>query len=409
MELIIVDENIRNYKRDTFLFLAGQTVSLFGSSLVQYAIMWHITLETQSGLMMTIFIICGFLPTFFLSPFAGVWADRYNRKMIIIIADAFIALVTLVLAILFINGYDDLWLLFLMSALRAVGSGIHSPAIGAILPQIVPEDKLTRINAINSSVQSVVFIIAPMISAGLMSRLTLGRIFLIDVITAGIAIFILVFFLKVPSHAKAMEGSQSSYLSDFKEGIGYIRNHGYVKMFFLFCIMFFFLISPLAFLTPLQTTRSYGDDVWRLSALEIAFSGGMILGGGFIAYWGGFKNKIHTMTLSIVVTGLATIALGMKPHFWIYLALMAAMGITMPMFNTPSTVILQQKVDSDYLGRVFGVLSMIHSSMMPLGMLLFGPLADVIKIETILIGTGILMFSMSFFLLRSKVMLQAGE
>lgn len=110
----IVDENTRNYKRDTFLFLSGQTISLFGSSLVQYAIMWHITLETKSGLMMTIFIICGFLPTFFLSPFAGVWADRYNRKMIIILADAFIAIVTLVLAILFMNGYDDLWLLFLM-------------------------------------------------------------------------------------------------------------------------------------------------------------------------------------------------------------------------------------------------------------------------------------------------------
>lgn len=255
----------------------------------------------------------------------------------------------------------------------------------------------------------MVFIIAPMISAGLMGRLALGEIFMIDVVTAAIAIFILVFFLKIPSHSKATEKNDSSYLSDFKEGIKYIRNHSYLKMFFLFCIIFFFLISPLAFLTPLQTTRNYGDDIWRLSALEIAFSGGMILGGGFMAYWGGFKNKIHTMTLSIVVTGLATLAIGLRPNFWIYLALMAAMGITMPMFNTPSTVLLQQKIDPDYLGRVFGVLSMIHSSMMPLGMLLFGPLADVIKIETILIGTGILMFSMSFFLLNSKVMLQAGK
>ncbi len=409
MELKIVVDNIRKYEKDTFLFLAGQTISLFGSGLVQYAIMWHITLETKSGLMMTIFIICGFLPTFFLSPFAGVWADRYNRKLIIIIADAFIAIITLILAILFISGYDDLWLLFLMSALRAFGTGIHSPAIGAILPQIVPEEKLTRINAINSSIQSVVFIVAPMVSAGIMNKIPLGRIFIIDVVTAAIAIFILVFLLEVPPHPKAMEINTSSYLSDFKEGIQYICNHGYVKMFFLFCIIFFFLISPLAFLTPLQTTRSYGDDVWRLSALEVAFSGGMIFGGAFMAYWGGFKNKMHTMALSIVVTGLATIGLGFRPHFWLYLVLMVALGITMPMFNTPSTVLLQQKVDSDYLGRVFGVLSMIHSSMMPLGMLLFGPLADIIRIETILIGTGILMFSMTFFLLRSKVMLQAGE
>lgn len=79
----ILESNIKNWKRDVILFLVGQTISLFGSSLVQYAIMWHITLETQSGTMMTIFIICGFLPTFFLSPFAGVWADRYNRKKLL--------------------------------------------------------------------------------------------------------------------------------------------------------------------------------------------------------------------------------------------------------------------------------------------------------------------------------------
>src|SRR5690554_4174095 len=88
-----------NWKKNIILFLTSQTISLFGTSLVQYAIMWHITLTTQSGVMMTIAIICGFLPTFFLSPFAGVWADRFNRKLLIILSDSMIALTTLVLAI----------------------------------------------------------------------------------------------------------------------------------------------------------------------------------------------------------------------------------------------------------------------------------------------------------------------
>src|SRR4051794_2725010 len=113
-----------NWKKNIILFLGSQTISLFGSSLVQYAIMWYITLNTQSGVMMTISIVCGFVPTFFLSPIAGVWADRYNRKVLILLADSMIAISTLILAILFLYGYDSLWLLFVMSAVRAVGAGI---------------------------------------------------------------------------------------------------------------------------------------------------------------------------------------------------------------------------------------------------------------------------------------------
>ena len=191
-----------NWKKDITLFLAGQTLSLFGSSLVQYAILWYITLNTKSGLMMTISIICGFLPTFILSPFAGVWADRYNRKRLIILADSFIAVSTLVLAILFLLGYDSIGLLFVVSAMRGIGSGIQTPAIGAFIPQIVPEDQLTRVNGINGSIQAMVMLISPMLSGALLSLASIETIFLIDVITAAVAVVLLI-FLRVPAHAKA--------------------------------------------------------------------------------------------------------------------------------------------------------------------------------------------------------------
>ncbi|HYH04132.1 MAG TPA: MFS transporter, partial [Bacillota bacterium] len=120
----------KNWNKNIILFITSQTISLFGSSLVQYAITWYITLKTQSGMMMTVAIICGFLPTFFLAPFAGVWADRYNRKVLIILSDTLIALTTLILAVLFWAGYEALWLLFAASALRALGTGIQTPAVG---------------------------------------------------------------------------------------------------------------------------------------------------------------------------------------------------------------------------------------------------------------------------------------
>lgn len=397
------------WKKNLVLFLGSQSISLFGSALVQYAIMWYITLTTESGVMMTLYIICGFIPTFLLSPFAGVWADRYNRKLLIMAADALIALATLILAILFLLGYDAVWLLFVMAAVRALGAGIQTPAVGAILPQIVPQEMLTKANGINGTLQAVITFVAPIISAGLLSVASIEVIFFIDVITAALAILTLLFFFNIPVHVKAIGGQAASYLEDFMLGIKYIKKHAFLQRLFLFFAVFFVLMAPASFLTPLQVTRSFGDEYWRLTAIEIAFSIGMMAGGGIIAAWGGFVNKIHTMTLASLIMGACTLALGLVPVFWIYLFFMAVFGVAMPIFNTPTNVLVQEKVEESYLGRIFGVFGMISTSMMPIGMLIFGPIADVIAIEWLLIGTGVLILILSAFLGRNRVLIEAGK
>lgn len=395
-----------NWKRQISLFLSSQSISLFGSSIVQYAIMWHITLSTQSGMMMTLFIVAGFLPTFFLSPFAGVWADRYNRKWLIMLADGGIALATLLLAILFLNGYQSIWLLFIIAAIRAFGAGIQTPAVGAILPQLVPEEKLMRVNGVNGTVQSIIFFAAPMVSAALLSMTTLEIILFVDVVTAALAIVILA-FLRI--NRQTPQAVSVSYLEDFQSGLRYIGQHSFLKAFFIFFGLLFFLMAPSAFLTPLQVTRTFGDDVWRLTAIELAFSGGMVIGGAIIAAWQGFSNRIHTMVLAGAVYALCTISFGIIPSFWPYIAVMVLCGIALPSFNTPTMTILQETVDPNYLGRIFGVFSMITSSMMPIGMLLFGPLADIIAIEWLLIVSGILMLLLILLLAKNNALLEAGN
>ncbi|MFE4522943.1 MFS transporter [Cytobacillus firmus] len=398
-----------NWLKNIILFLSSQTISLFGSSLVQYAIMWHITLTTESGLMMTLYIICGFIPTFFLSPVAGVWADRYNRKMLIILADGLIAFSTLILAILFLMGYESIWLLFVMAGIRALGTGIQTPAVGAILPQIVPKEKLTKVNGVNGSIQAVIMFVSPMVSAALIAMASLEAIFFIDVITAAVAIVTLMTFVKIAVHKKAAAEQTASYFSDFKQGLQYVNSNPFLKKFFLFFAVFIVLMAPAAFLTPLQVTRTFGGDVWELTAIEIAFSVGMMAGGGIIASWGGYPNKITTMTLASLIMGICTLALGIVPIFWIYLLFMAVFGIAMPIFNTPVTVLLQEKIEENYLGRVFGVMGMISTSMMPIGMLIFGPIADVIAIEWLLVGTGAFIILLAVILGRDQVLLEAGK
>lgn len=397
-----------NWKRSIVLFLSSQTISLLGSSLVQYAIMWHITLSTKSGLMMTLSIICGFVPMFLLSPFGGVWADRYDRKRLIVLADALIATVTLILAFVFMAGNDAIWLLLLTSAVRAVGGAIQQPAVGAILPQIVPEEHLMRVNGISGTIQSLIMLVSPIVSGALLTFASIQAIFFIDVVTAAIAIAVLLGLLRIPPHAKALEKQKVSYFTDMKLGLAYIKGHRYLVSFFAYLGVLLFLIAPAAFLTPLQVTRTFGAEVWRLTAIEIVFSVGMMGGGVLISVWGGFKNRMHTMIASNLVMAACTIALGLAPNFWVYLAFMGSFGIAMPLYNTPSATMIQEHVEPDFMGRVFSVLAMLSTSLMPLGMLVFGPIADAVRIEWILLGTGAVLFLHGLRVLGDKRLIEAG-
>ncbi|MEG2361766.1 MAG: MFS transporter [Christensenella sp.] len=197
MNSTVTTIDFAHWKRKIILFLSGQTISLFGSALVQFSIIWYITLSTQSGAIMTISSVCAFAPQVVISLFSGVWADRYNRKMLIIAADALVATSTFILALFFMFGHNDLWLIFLVSGIRSVGAGIQTPAVNAMLPQIVPQDKLVRIGGINGSLQSIMFILSPAAAGALLSLTSIEATFFIDVATAVIAVTIMI-ILKVP-------------------------------------------------------------------------------------------------------------------------------------------------------------------------------------------------------------------
>ncbi len=396
------------WKKRLAVFLGGQTLSLFGSALVQYAIMWHITLTTQSGIMMTASVLCGFLPSLVLSPFAGVWADRFDRRRIIILSDAFVALVTLALAVLFMAGHRDIWLLLAAQALRSAGSALQHPAVSAILPQIVPTEQLTRANGINGSIQSATLIASPVVAGALLSLAPIQSIFFIDVVTAALAIVTFLAFLRVPTHARALEKQDASHFADMKEGFRYIREHRYLVAFFTYLGFLYFMIAPAAFLTPLQVARSFGPQVWRLTAVEIAFSGGMMLGGMAIAAWGGLRNRMKTMLLANLFMGACTVALGLLGNFIPYLATMVLFGLSIPFFNTPATVLIQEHVEDAFLGRVFSVLSMLSTSLMPLGMLVFGPLAETMRIEWLLLGTGAFLLLLAVLARSNRRLMEAG-
>ncbi|PEA34229.1 MFS transporter [Bacillus toyonensis] len=392
--------NENNWRMNIILFLTAQTISLFGSSLVQYAIIWYITLTTSSGAMLTISTVCGFLPQIAISLFAGVWIDRYDRKKMIMLSDGIIAIATLILAILFLTGYKSIWMLFIVLLIRSAGTGVQTPAVNALIPQIVPKDYLMKVNGINSSITSLIMFLSPAVSAVILSVTSIETTFFIDVITAIIGISIM-FIIQVEGHAN-VGVKQKSNLQGIKEGFAYLKENVCMKRLLVLLIIIMILISPAAFLTPLMVTRSFGAEMWRLTASEMTFSAGAAVGGVLIAAWGGFRNRMHTTALACALYGLLMVGLGIAPVFIMYLVFNFLIGITMPCFNTPVTVLLQEKVDPVMHGRMFSLVQIANSCALPLGMIIFGPLADVFSVEVLLIYAGIFVLFCAMYVVLSR-------
>jgi len=400
------------WKRNIIFFLASQAVSLFGSALVMYAITWHITLTLQSGTYTMLSVVFATVPTLLLSPFAGVWADRYNRKLLIILADSFIAIATLVLAILFISGHESIWMLLVVSAVRGFGSAVQTPAINAMIPDMVPPEHLTRINGINGSVQSAITFAAPFLAGLLFAIAPLSATFFIDVVTAALAVVIVALLVKLPKNGaehKTATAGTSNYLDDMKKGLAYIRRSDFLRASFIFMIFMALFVGPIATMSPIQVARNYGAEEWRMPAMEIAWSAGMLAGGFIISAWGGFRNKFRTILVANFAMAVGTVVLGIPLPFWLYLSVMGTMGIMLPMMNTASMTMIQMRVEPEYMGRVFSVASMVNSAFFPLSTVIFGPLGDVINLNYIMLMTGGAQIVFLMFFMRNKAMTAAGE
>ncbi|MDR1014892.1 MAG: MFS transporter [Coriobacteriales bacterium] len=429
------------WQRTVALFLVGQAITLFGTMITGHAISWYVTLQTQSGTVLTLFTVAMMVPMALSSPLGGVWADRYNRKYLINLVDGAIALVTLVMALFFSAGFEWLGLLFVCVVIRGFGQGIQMPTVTAILPDIVPPDQLVRVNGFNASIQSLSMFASPMIAAALLTFFPIQILMYIDVVTAAIGIAIVFFFVHTHKGMRRIPGASATagaaaggggaavgagaagaaagiaaagapdrpgFLSEFKAGLRYMWRNPFILAFTLLSIVFSILATPPSFLTPLQVVRDFGADPWRLGAIEVAFAVGMMAGGVLIGIWGGFKNRTWSMALATTLFGAGTIGLGLLGNFWVYLGCMLFVGITLPVFNAPSMAILQARVDPDYMGRVFSVSMMAGSLAMPVGMVVFGPLADVVSIDWLLVGTGAGIMLLGACVVASRTLRQAG-
>ena len=384
-----------DWKKRTILFLTSQCITLFGSTLVQMALVWYATMQTSSGAWVAAFTVCSYLPQFLISFLGGVWADRYHRKKLIIGADMLIAFATfiMVLAIPHISSEPILLSgLLIMSIIRSLGAGIQSPAVNAVIPQLVPEDQLMRYNGINATMQSIVNFAAPAAAGAVFAVSTLSTTLMIDIVTAILGTGLLS-CLALPKQNAPTE--KASLFSDMKIGVSYAFSNKLIGKLLIVYGLFTFFCVPAGYLAGLLVRRVFGDTYWYLTAVELVGFGGMIVGGLLMSTWGGFKRKGKTLVIGLAAFGAFAIGMGFSKNFILYLSMMLLYGVALTMVQTAITTMLQENTDTSMQGRVFGLLGTMYSGFLPVGMALFGPLADIVPLQWIMIGSGIALITIA--------------
>ena len=393
-----MDQARNHWKRNTVLFLVSQCMTLFGSMIVQMSVIWYVTLKTSSGGWVAAFTICSYLPQFLISFFAGVWADRYSHKKLIILADCVITLSTLMMFFVMPAISSDsvlLSALLIMSMIRSLGAGVQTPAVNAVIPRLVPEEHLMRYNGINATMQSIVQFAAPAAAGAVLSMGTFRFTLLIDILTAFLGIGLLSCVL-LPKQKVTNEST--SFGAEMKAGILYSFSDKTIGKILIVYGLYILLCVPAGFMAALLVSRVYGDVYWYLTAVELVGFAGMALGGVLMGIWGGFKSRVKTFAVGLLILSIMTIGMGVSPYFILYLVLMFVYSIALTMIQTATTTIIQEKAEGSMQGRVFGLMGAMYSGFLPVGMVVFGPLADVLSLQWIMVGSGIALVFVSVYL-----------
>lgn len=399
------------WKKKVITFLASQYISLFGSSLVQMALIWYVTLQTSSGIWVTILTVCSFIPQMIISFFAGVWADYYNRKVFIIVSDSIIAISTVVLILFMMSSTgtkNEMIAIAIASVIRSLGSGVQTPAVSAMIPQLVPEEHLMRFNGINGSLQSIVQFIVPIVAAAILSfGNKINQILLIDIFTAIIAIVLLI-FIKIPKHNIPKQVEKVSFFTDMVSGIKYCFSNKFIRKIFFTYSAFMLLCVPSGFLIGLLIERTFGKGYMYLSIIEMIGFLGMVLGGLVIGIFGGFKNRNKTFFLAILSYAIFSIILGLVTHAWQFFIFMFFTNFSIPIIQASAMTMLQEHVEPKMQGRVLSLPIIIYTGFIPLGMMVFGPMADILSINNLIIIAGIMLLFFALSIPYSKQFYNQG-
>jgi len=375
-----------------FIIWTGQAFSLIGSRVAQFALVWWLTQSTGSATVLATATLVALVPEIALGPIAGAYVDRWNRRRVMIVADSLIALASLWLVYMFWVDAPQVWHVYVVMAVRAVGGSFHWPAMQASTSLMVPKEQLTRVAGMNQTMHGVLNIVGPPLGALLLELLPLHGIMLVDVGTAALAILPLL-FVHIPQPRRADVGAEKPSLwNDMRAGLRYIGDWPGLVALIVSAMILKIALTPAFSLMPLLVSQHFNGDAAKLSVLEVVAGVGIILGGLLLSVWGGFKRKIYTTMTGMVILASSLVVLGLTPASVFELALVSVLGVGLmiPLIDGPIMAILQSTVAPEMQGRVFTLMSSLVWITSPLSLAVAGPVSDMLGLQVWYVLAGVL-------------------
>lgn len=385
---------MNNWKKTFAIIWSGQFFSMLTSSIVGFAVVFWLTMKTGSAEVLALAMLATLLPFIVLGLFTGVFVDRWDRRLTMILADSFVALCSAVLALLFFLEKVEVWEVYVLLALRSAGSAFHTPAMQASVPLLAPESELMRVAGINQIIQSVSNIGGPAFGAILVVFFDMTYVILLDVLGAAIACTSLL-FVSIPNPIK-QEGIVPNVWREIKEGVGHMfHNRGLSYLLICVIIITFFLV-PTGALYPLLTVKHFGGDAFKMGVVEVLWGIGLLIGGAIVSFkFMKTVNKIVVINLMTIILGLTFAVMGFLPTsaFIIFVILTSISGLAGAIYWSTFVVVLQTKIEPAALGRVFSIYDSI--SLLPSipGLLATGFIAEGIGLLNAFIISGVSMLA----------------
>lgn len=385
-----------NWKFRFFTIWGGQAVSLITSAILQMAIIFHLTEKTGSAMVLSIASLVGFLPYAVFGPAIGVLVDRYDRKKIMVGADLTIAAAGAALAMAALYTELPVWAVMVVLFIRSIGTAFHSPALNAVTPLIVPEAQLTKCAGYSQSLQSISYILSPAAAALLYAVWELNAIIALDVLGAVIA-SITVAVVPIPKLTRAEENQKSDFIKELREGVGVLRQNKGLFSLLLIGTLYTFVYMPINALYPLMSMAYFNGTPVHISITEIAFASGMLAGGLILGRFGSYEKRVVLITASFFMMGISLAFAGLLPPggFIVFAICCGVMGLSVPFYSGVQTALFQEKIQAEYLGRVFSLTGSIMSLAMPVGLILSGFFADKIGVNHWFLISGIIIIGIA--------------
>jgi DHA3 family macrolide efflux protein-like MFS transporter len=311
------------------------------------------------------------------------------------------------LSAIYTGGYYHIWMMLTTVVAIGIGQAVLFPAVGSVIPDIVGEADIPKLNAFRSAAESAALFSAPAIAGVFLVHFTFEKILYLGVFAAFLGIVLLGVAVKIPHVKKASDLSNNSFLTEIKNGIKYIINSRMLRTLFLYLIMFELVVSPITLLNQILVIREYGAEYWRLTVNETSYFVGMIAGGIILSRWGGFKRQSRNLALAALGFGACSALLAVMNEFWGYIFFMFLSGVFMPLYDAPAQTLIETKASPVYLGRIFAVATMIMTVGLPLGSIVIAPLEEqnLIPIKLVIFIPGVIISLSSVYFLanRSKI------